>query len=96
MRKYHRPYYSICVRRWTDAAKQCFLRGCVCRGANLTPRICENYEVLGDTCKMKATVIELVRRYGVPKGVVEQTVINDTHLSPSSRVERTVIDEKGN
>ena len=69
-------YYHICMSRWTNAAKQCFLRGCVCRGANVTPRICDNYEVLGDKCKMKATVIELVRRYGSPKGVVERTVID--------------------
>ena len=88
MRQYRR-YYAVGVRRWTESAKQCYLRGCICgenispadKGANLTPQICVYKEILGDKCRMKETVIELVRRYGPPKGVKERTVLNEEDIS---------------
>ena len=46
-------------RRWTIQAKKCYERGCVCTG-------CEVYEVLGRNCRMKASVLELVRVLGKP------------------------------
>lgn len=77
MKKYRQPYYSVGVRRWTETAKMCYLRGCICESADCTPSICEYKVILGKECRMKATVIELVRKFGIPKGVSERTVLNE-------------------
>lgn len=58
------------VRRWSAAAAECYLRNCVCKDCfydSFFRKTREEYE-LGDgyTCKMKATVLELVRSFGVP------------------------------
>lgn len=45
---------------WTKSAKECYFRNCHCNG-------CEVYKMLGRHCRMKQTVIELVRELGVPK-----------------------------
>lgn len=44
---------------WTDTAIECYQNGCRCSE-------CLLYEVMGDKCKMKQTVIELVRTIGIP------------------------------
>lgn len=56
------------VRFWTIEAAKCYLRGCVCKGCPHE----EGFPVSTDTdalkrpCQMKATVLELVRRWGSP------------------------------
>lgn len=47
-------------RSWTSGAIECYQRGCVCEGC-LTGQIIEQH------CRMKTTVIELVKRLGPPK-----------------------------
>ena len=47
-------------RRWTQEAINCFNRGCVCSG-------CIIKNIMQTQCKMKQTVIELVKRHGVPQ-----------------------------
>ena len=47
-------------KRWTPAAKECYLRGCRCSGC-----FYENY-FSKDKCQMKYTVLELVRQLGAP------------------------------
>lgn len=44
---------------WTRSAIECYERGCVCSG-------CLVYEQIGKDCHMKASVIELVRKFGKP------------------------------
>lgn len=46
-------------RRWTQGAIECYQRGCVCAGC-LTGQIIEQH------CRMKITVMELVKRLGAP------------------------------
>ena len=52
-------------KNWTPAAIDCYKLGCVCSKCNL-------YKIYFSEgsfrCRMKETVIELVRKYGVPKG----------------------------
>jgi len=77
---------SVSVRRWTDTAIECYLRGCNCAGCY--------YKAFFDTvkysfedskkdrdlakpkCQMKASVLELVRVLGKPD-VVTQIIIED-------------------
>ena len=47
------------ARVWTQTAKECYLRGCVCSG-------CPMREQLETNCYMKAAVIELVKKFGAP------------------------------
>lgn len=50
------------VRRWTPSAIECYQRGCVCSG-------CFYKEFFGDganKCRMKTSVLELVRLLGAP------------------------------
>lgn len=48
------------LRRWTPSAKDCYFRGCVCSG-------CPIFEIIGNQCKMKRTVLNLVRKLGKPE-----------------------------
>lgn len=57
------------LRRWTISAIECYQRGCICKG-------CE-YENLDSGCQMKHTVVELVRRLGLPNGVEGRGIIDD-------------------
>ena len=45
---------------WTPTAYECYKRGCVCKG-------CPIQEIMECRCDMKRAVIELVRKYGIPK-----------------------------
>lgn len=47
------------ARCWTRTAQECYERGCVCEG-------CLVYEQIGKDCRMKAAVLELVRKFGKP------------------------------
>ena len=48
------------LNRWTQSAIECYLIGCTCSK-------CYLYPILKDRCRMKKTVIELVRQFGKPK-----------------------------
>ena len=56
--------YTGSVRRWNNAAIYCYKRGCNCNGCQITD-IIKNLESV-KKCQMKATVLELVRRFGIP------------------------------
>lgn len=51
------------VRRWSKSAIDCYQRNCVCKG-------CFYYETYfrtnGLKCNMKASVLELIRIFGIP------------------------------
>ena len=53
---------TIC-KNWTKAAEECYLLGCNCSKCNIY-KIYFSKSVF--KCKMKETVIELVRKYGKP------------------------------
>lgn len=48
-------------KRWTPAAIDCYLRGCRCKGC-----FYEDY-FTKSKCQMKYTVLDLVKKLGVPK-----------------------------
>lgn len=48
-------------KRWTPAAIDCYTRGCKCKGC-----FYEDY-FTKSKCQMKYTVLELVKKLGVPK-----------------------------
>lgn len=45
---------------WTKQAKDCYFSGFSCR-------CCSVYRILSDSCRMKESVISLIRRSGRPK-----------------------------
>lgn len=47
-------------KRWTQSAKDCYFLGCACFK-------CPVYEIIGNKCRMKGTVIALVRKFGKPE-----------------------------
>lgn len=47
------------VHRWTPSAIECYRRGCRCQGCTINL-------ILGKRCRMKNSVIELVRQLGTP------------------------------
>ena len=53
---------NVSVIRWTQSAIDCYERCCICNG-------CPMYELIGKQCRMKTSVLELVRKFGVPEGV---------------------------
>lgn len=55
-------------KNWTQSAIECYLIGCNCSKCNLN-KIYFSKSVF--KCKMKETVIELVRRIGIPKGEIK-------------------------
>ena len=48
------------LRRWTDCAIECYLRSCVCENCFF------NTSLKSTKCKLKAVVVMLVAKYGVP------------------------------
>ena len=52
--------------KWTDVAKMCYERGCVCGGCELI-----GFDVEGKGCQVKAAVLESVRLFGAPFERVE-------------------------
>lgn len=61
--KYNVSCSETVSKNWTPSAIDCYLSGCCCLKCNL-------YKIYfsknGFKCKMKETVIELVRRHGKP------------------------------
>lgn len=60
MKNYGNGKDSNKLNRWTQSAIECYLIGCTCSK-------CYLYPILKDRCRMKKTVIELVRQFGKPK-----------------------------
>ena len=73
-------YYEHQIRRWTATAKECYLRGCICNAevfggieGHMRPDFspCPIYELYFKSkrqkCQMKHAVLELVRKFGIPK-----------------------------
>lgn len=56
---------------WTDLARECYERGCVCRG-------CIIKEQLESPCQMKRSVFELVRKFGAPPKIIEKNGLTPT------------------
>ena len=48
------------IQRWTPSAIECYQRGCICKDCPIKKFI------TSQKCQMKASVIELVRLYGIP------------------------------
>ena len=61
--KYNVSCSETVSKNWTPTAVDCYLLGCTCAKCNLYKIYFLNS---GYKCKMKDTVIELVRRLGVP------------------------------
>ena len=64
--KYNVSCSETVSKSWTPTAIDCYKLGCSCSKCNLYRIYFSGSEV---RCKMKETVIELVRRFGVPKEV---------------------------
>lgn len=56
------PKYS----RWTRSAKDCYFLGCICS-------LCPVYQIIGKKCRMKQTVLALVRKLGKPNKEENET-----------------------
>lgn len=56
------------TRRWTRSAEECYELGCMCSRCPL-PLIMET------PCQMKASVIELVRKFGKPEHIKIKGII---------------------
>lgn len=62
--KYNVSCSETISKNWTPAAMDCYFIGCSCSRCNLYKIYFMNTDF---HCKMKETVIELVRRYGAPR-----------------------------
>ena len=52
------------VRRWTESAKLCYKRGCVCQGCEI------NNLNLSVKCVMKEVVLKLIKKHGLPEDLI--------------------------
>lgn len=52
--------YTNSLCRWTPSAIECYNRGCICSGCPMKDLI------KSQKCQMKTSVLELVRKLGVP------------------------------
>lgn len=65
--KYNVSCSETVSKNWTPTAVDCYLLGCSCSKCNLYNIYFKHKE---QKCRMKETVIELVRRFGVPEGII--------------------------
>lgn len=56
-------------RFWTKIAIECYERNCICEDCY--------YSRLEEKCKLKNTVLALVRLYGVPKNALKRNGIRE-------------------
>ena len=56
-------------RYWTKIAIECFERNCICEDCY--------YSNLEEKCKLKNSVLALVRAYGVPKDALRRNFIKE-------------------
>ena len=62
--KYNVSCSETISKNWTSTAIDCYKLGCMCSRCNLYKIYFSNSSM---KCRMKETVIELVRRIGAPK-----------------------------
>ena len=68
--------YKYDIRRWTQISKECYMRGCICKG-------CPVYETYfkdkpkSQQCQVKTAVIETVRRLGITDDMRRNDIIED-------------------
>lgn len=55
-------------KNWTPTAIDCYKLGCMCSKCNLYKIY---FQDKSSKCKMKETVIELVRKLGIPEGDID-------------------------
>jgi hypothetical protein len=60
---YRKPFKKINNWLWTNAAIDCYKRGCVCSGCYFENFFTDEHQ----KCQMKFAVIELVKKFGRPK-----------------------------
>lgn len=53
---------KVYISKWTKDTIYCYQRGCVCKGCEIGAMI------ESQMCDLKHTVIELVKRFGIPGG----------------------------
>lgn len=61
------------LRRWTQSAKECLERGCVCEGCFYQ----KFYKGTRHSCQMKSYVLALVKKFGHPKDVKIKTILEE-------------------
>ncbi len=64
--KYNVSCSETVTKNWTSTAIDCYMLGCSCSRCHLYQIYFINSEA---KCRMKETVIELVRRFGAPEGI---------------------------
>ena len=64
--KYNVSCSEATSKNWTPTAIECYQIGCFCSKCNLYKIYFLNKQ---SKCRMKETVIELVRKFGIPKEV---------------------------
>lgn len=60
------------TRRWTFGAIECYKRGCNCSGCFYK----EFFKGTTQKCRMRSSVIYLVRKFGKPEGVETKGIID--------------------
>ena len=73
------------VRRWTESAINCWKRGAVCEGC-----IYNNFFASQKTCKMKSTIILLVKKFGPPPDEKEKTFIMEDKMLTTCDLKRVM------
>lgn len=59
-------------QRWTPSAIMCWKRGCICKGC-----IYEKFFISIKECRMKSSVIKLVKNFGPPPNLEEKTILEE-------------------
>ena len=54
--------------RWSVSAEECYMRGCICEG-------CKYVKLTSDSCRMKSSVLVLVRKYGIPPKLKRKEIV---------------------
>ena len=64
---------GITYRRWSVGAIECYKRNCICKG-------CPTFDLIGKQCRMKQSVLSLVKNVGTPDTDPKQSIINDENI----------------
>ena len=67
--------------QWTPTSRECYEIGCCCSN-------CLLYIILGKECRMKQSVLELVRKFGVPQDKMKK--VNERILAEQEEIIRLV------
>lgn len=66
-------------RHWSTGAIECYERNCVCKG-------CPTFDLIGKQCRMKQSVLSLVKNVGTPDTDPKQSIIDDENIKCRSGV----------